>query len=108
MMDDALARSEQKARRDKDRSQEAARILESSLWTEAWAKIDGGLIDLWKASRVQADREELWRYCQITRKLRACFEDTIKGGEFAEAKLRELTEQKDFASRLQRKLRLSS
>lgn len=107
MMDehDILSQEERAARIAIERAREAAVILQSPLWEEAWAKIQGGLIELWQDSRVTDDREETWRYCQITKKLQKFFEDTVRNGEFSKKKLSDAVESKDFMNRLKRSLR---
>ena len=83
-----------------ERANEAKTILQSRLWSEAWAAIDGGLIDKWRATRITADREELWRYIQTTSKLRAHFENVINDGEMAQKQLEALQQQSQLTEML--------
>jgi hypothetical protein len=95
-----MALSEESERESIERGNEAKTILGSQVWADAWDAIDGALLDKWRASRQTEERDELWRYCQITLKLRIYFEDVIENGKLAREQLSVLRERDGLMERL--------
>ncbi len=67
------------------RGEEAARILSSPLWEEAWSAFDAATLEEWEGTLAEQTeiRERLWRMRHAAREVREMLENMITEGKEA-------------------------
>lgn len=87
---------EAKYRHDADRGEHAKRLLEDSLLTEAFDKVDEAIVRDWREVADPEQRERLWLMLHLLGKVKGHLITVIDGGTLARDKLAEIEKRKKF------------